>query len=212
MALERKDPRKGICRKHGHRRLIFLLFLLAMAIIVAVLASMPRQRRAMVIVRRQLLALPDRNNGGRAQGLIRVSFSWRGPGILPVRFSTIQNRKLWFQIGTCRKRISAWALETGAIGFVLMACVIFSLARQILFRLRSRKDRYFRSLCYGALFSIISLSIHNTLDFNTHVPSNSLTLVTVAALCLPGCQLPCRPERGALHDGDTILPIRSVKA
>jgi tetratricopeptide (TPR) repeat protein len=54
----------------------------------------------------------------------------------------------------------------------------------VLSQLRARKDPYYRTLSYGALFSLSILCIHNLADFNTHVPSNAVTLIAIAALCL----------------------------
>jgi len=77
-----------------------------------------------------------------------------------------------------------WTFETGFLGFVLWASVAFAATHQIAFRLESRRDFTARCLGYGALFSLISIAIHNLGDFNMHIPSNALTMMAIVALCL----------------------------
>jgi len=77
-----------------------------------------------------------------------------------------------------------WTFETGFLGFVLLVMVGMALAYQIYFRLSSRRDYKARYLGFGALFSLVSIALHNGGDFNMHIPSNALTTVAVIVLCL----------------------------
>ncbi len=106
-----------------------------------------------------------------------------------------------------------WTMETGLTGFVLMGLVVWGFARHVLSRLGARGDPYYRSLGYGALFSLTAVCVHNLADFSTHVPSNALTMVAIAAFCLIAAN-----SRGTPRAGERFLlnerriPLRSWSA
>jgi putative inorganic carbon (hco3(-)) transporter len=91
-------------------------------------------------------------------------------------------------------------LEIGAIGSMLVFALGIAFFRESVLRLAGRKDTAARYLGYGALFSIASLSAHNALDFNLHVPSNALTFILAAALCISIAHL----RRGSRGDRFTL--------
>lgn len=105
-----------------------------------------------------------------------------------------------------------WAMETGFLGIVLMSLAVLNFTFQVLSRLNTRRDPYLRSLSYGALFSLTSLGIHNLMDFNTHIPSNALTLTAITALCLVvvNCHRGQHGDRFMMEVSH--LPIWSAKA
>jgi O-antigen ligase len=88
------------------------------------------------------------------------------------------------EIGHAENEYLQWTIETGLVGLAIMAFTLFAFARLTYFRLPARKDGYYRCIGYGTLLSVTSLGIHNLSDFNTHVTSNALTFVAVAAVAI----------------------------
>ncbi|PYV29680.1 MAG: hypothetical protein DMG09_29455, partial [Acidobacteria bacterium] len=98
-----------------------------------------------------------------------------------------------------------WTMETGFLGLALLVLVASIFAHHVACRLKKRKDYYSRSLAYGALFSITSVSFHNFMDFNMHIPSNALTMVCVAALCFLVVNI-----RGGRHGAQFLTEVRHI--
>ncbi len=77
-----------------------------------------------------------------------------------------------------------WMFETGIAGSALMLIAVLTTAGHIVSRLKNCDDAVARGVVLGGLFSLVSLSIHHLSDFNMHIPSNALTAVAIAAICL----------------------------
>jgi O-antigen ligase len=107
-----------------------------------------------------------------------------GLGSFTTLFPHYMSAPMSSQVTHAENEYLQWTFETGFLGFVLWGAACFAATYQIVFRLGSRKDFTARYLGYGALFSLVSIAIHNLGDFNMHIPSNALTMMAIVALCL----------------------------
>ncbi len=177
--IERAEP---VARK-SHRWVIWGSLAFAFLLIVS-LALSPRirgrwssvfdasARYRLAVLKDGMKTVADFPIAGSGLGSFRSVYSRHKDSALPDGAIHAENEYL------------QWTIETGLTGLALMGLVVFSFARQVLAPLRARKDPYYRSLGYGALLSLTSLCIHSLADFSTHIPSNALTLIAIAVLCV----------------------------
>jgi O-antigen ligase len=118
------------------------------------------------------------------QALSDFALTGTGLGSFSTLFPHYMSMPISSHVTHAENEYLQWTFETGFLGFVLWVSIGFAATHQIVFRLSSRKDFKARCLGYGALFSLISIAIHNLGDFNMHIPSNALTMMTIVALCL----------------------------
>jgi O-antigen ligase len=72
--------------------------------------------------------------------------------------------------------------DAGVVGMFflgLFACSTIYCAVKLM-----RSDKNFqRGIGFGTLLAIVSIAIHGTVDFNLHIPANSITLIALCAVC-----------------------------
>ncbi len=200
MLYRRQKPEGGYDRSSDRMRGIFAAGFLFIAVVIAALSLSPYGRgrwnevyetagRYRVQIWNDCLrAIPDYALTGSGLGSFRLIYPRYKTGLFGSETTHAESEYL------------EWVLETGLAGSVLLLVLGFAFARQVLPKLTSRKDATARCLGYGALFSLASLSFHNALDFNLHIPSNALNFAAIAGLAITITHL----HRGSRADRFTL--------
>ncbi len=208
IAGNRKTPNSAESRHFRLRPLIILAGFIAIIVIVGILASTPHVRQRLRfdeaasyrvrIWESSLRAISDFPLTGAGLGSFRMLFPRYKSGIVGSEVTHAENEYV------------QWFVETGCIGIVLILFIAGRFLRILCLQLRERGDYYNRYLALGAVFSITSLSVHNCMDFNLHIPSNALTFVVIGALFIllssysNGCGAGYRPP-----EASQIRPCRA---
>jgi len=73
-------------------------------------------------------------------------------------------------------------VDTGVIGLLLLiAFAVITLYWSI--KLMQSNKNFHRGVGFGAMLAILSIAIHGTVDFNLHIPANTITLIALCAIC-----------------------------
>ncbi len=164
------------------RPLLIFAGLITIIVVVGILANTPRVRQRLRldeaaayrvrIWESSLKAISDFPLTGAGLGSFRILFPRYKSGMAGSEVTHAENEYI------------QWLVETGFLGTMLILFVAGRFLRILYLRLRNSGDYESRYLALGAAFGITSLSIHNCMDFNLHIPSNALTFVVIGALCI----------------------------
>jgi len=198
-------PRARARRRRSYGRVLVLAGLSAIVLLIGILALSPRVRPRwegafdeaaeyrVEVWRDSLGALRDFPVTGAGLGSFRSLYPRYKSGNFTSETTHAENDYI------------QWTMETGFLGLALLVLIASTFARHVVHRLKKRKDIYSRSLAYGALFSISTMSFHNFMDFNMHIPSNALTMVCVAALCFLVVNI-----HGGRHGAQFLTEVRHI--
>ena len=178
----RKEAEVPTQERGRYRYILILASLSALILVIAALAYTPHVRGRfridesasyrVQVWQNSLEAISDFPLTGAGLGSFRSLFPRYKTGTYLSEATHAENEYL------------QWILEAGLLGTALLFCAGVIFFQKAYLRFKSRRNPYTRCLAFGTLFSITSLSIHNLMDFNTHIPSNALTLAAISALCM----------------------------
>lgn len=82
------------------------------------------------------------------------------------------------------------AITLGLIGFIPLCLLVLLALFRAVKTLYKRHDQLSIGLAFAALMGMVSLLIHSAVDFNLHIPANSLLFVVLLALAFLSLNLP----------------------
>ncbi|WP_089942145.1 O-antigen ligase family protein [Candidatus Entotheonella palauensis] len=82
--------------------------------------------------------------------------------------------------------------ETGWIGAGLLVGGILLVIRAIFLKWRTRHDPFVRMMTAAGLSALVAMGLHSLVDFNLHIPANTLLFTTVLAMTCACSHLPSR--------------------
>jgi O-antigen ligase len=178
----RKEAEVPIPERSRYRLILILAALSALLLVIGIFAHTPHMRGRyridesasyrVQVWQNSLNAISDFPLTGAGLGAFRSLFPRYKTGAYLSEATHAENEYL------------QWIMETGLLGTALLLWAGLIFLHRAYRRFKSRRNFYTRCLAYGTFFSITSLSIHNLMDFNTHIPSNALTLSAILALCM----------------------------
>lgn len=99
--------------------------------------------------------------------------------------------------------------EMGSVGFILTAICLGAFIRAFVKGLWSRKDPETKGLALGAFTGVVSLALHNVVDFNLHLPSNAVLWCVEAGLALVAVNTRIRNGHECLLP-EGLIPLRGA--
>ena len=205
-----KDAETPQTRRRKNFRIIALLGMAAILLVMAILASTPNARVRWANIYDSSLRYRFAIWGDSLQALSDFALTGTGLGTFRSLFPRYMNAPISSEVTHAENEYLQWFFETGFFGFILLVTVGLALAHQVVFRLSSRKDFRARYLGYGALFSLVSIAIHNAGDFNMHIPANALTTTAVIVLCLMAINFHRGKHGNRFLLESRIIPVRSI--
>lgn len=73
-------------------------------------------------------------------------------------------------------------VETGVVGMVIVGWGILAYGRGTLTAWRRQRSRWPLAIGLGGISALVSMAVHSAVDFNLHIPSNTVTFTVIAAL------------------------------
>jgi O-antigen ligase len=100
--------------------------------------------------------------------------------------------------------------DTGLVGGLCGVAFIILLFWKGLANLRVAGDRWRRAICAGSLTACAGLLLHSLVDFNLHIPSNTLIFLLLAALATSEISRPSEAHRPESFDDIHVAELRPV--
>jgi putative inorganic carbon (hco3(-)) transporter len=107
-----------------------------------------------------------------------------GPGAFAVAFSPHHSRELRGYFDHAHNDHAEFLIETGVIGYGLLAAVAIVTLAHGLAVMRRRRDPHAGALAFCGSMALVSLTIHGLAEFNLRVPAIPATLLVLMALAL----------------------------
>lgn len=81
------------------------------------------------------------------------------------------------------------AIEQGIPASILLGFAVWLIIRQLYKGYRNRRNTLMRGLIFGCLLSVLSMLLHSVVEFNFHIPANSVYFLVISGAGLAACRL-----------------------
>lgn len=111
------------------------------------------------------------------------AYGWIGSGLGTFMLAYPEFRSPAIQgfVDHAHNDYAQFLIETGVIGFALIAGLVIATVTRALLILRRRRDALAQGVAAAALSAIGALAIHSSADFNLQIPANAATLIALMA-------------------------------